>query len=103
MESSERLREYWRRNLRYLALLLSLWFAVSFGAAILFVDRLDEIRIFGFRLGFWFAQQGAIYTFVLLIVVYVQLMNRLDRSFDVDEVETTAEERVDLGTEGPRR
>lgn len=93
MDSSERLRQYWRSNLRYLALLLSIWFAVSFGAAILFVDRLDEVRVFGFRLGFWFAQQGAIYVFVLLIVVYVQLMNRLDHKFDVDEVdEKTPEE-----------
>jgi putative solute:sodium symporter small subunit len=78
---------YWRRNLRYLAVLLAVWFAVSFGAGILFAPQLNAIRIpgTGFPLGFWFAQQGSIYTFVVLIFVYVVLMNRLDREFDVDE------------------
>lgn len=78
---------YWRRNLRYLAILLSIWFAVSYGAGILFVEPLNRIRIGGFRLGFWFAQQGAIYVFVALIAAYVFLMNRLDRAHDVDERE----------------
>ena len=78
-------RAYWHHNLRYLAVLLSVWFAVSYGAGILFVDQLDRVRIGGFRLGFWFAQQGSIYIFVILIFVYVRLMNRLDRRFDVDE------------------
>jgi putative solute:sodium symporter small subunit len=72
-------RAYWRRNLQYLAVLLTVWFAVSFGCGILFVDELDQIRIGGFKLGFWFAQQGAIYVFVALIFIYVRLMNRLDR------------------------
>jgi putative solute:sodium symporter small subunit len=78
---------YWRRNLRYLAVLLGVWFAVSYGAGILFARQLNEVRIpgTGFPLGFWFAQQGSIYVFVLLIFVYVALMNRLDREFDVDE------------------
>jgi putative solute:sodium symporter small subunit len=78
---------YWRRNLRYLAILLAVWFAASYGAGILFVNQLNAIRIpgTGFPLGFWFAQQGSIYTFVVLIFVYVFLMNRLDREFDVDE------------------
>ena len=78
---------YWRRNLRYVAILLVVWFAVSYGAGILFAARLNAIRIpgTGFPLGFWFAQQGSIYTFVILIFVYVVLMNRLDREFDVDE------------------
>ena len=71
---------YWRRNLRYLAVLLTIWFAVSYGCGILFVDELDQIRLGGFKLGFWFAQQGSIYTFVALIFVYVWLMNRLDRT-----------------------
>jgi putative solute:sodium symporter small subunit len=79
MSSAERRRAYWRTNLRYLSILLAIWFAVSFGCGILFVDWLDQVRIGGFKLGFWFAQQGSIYTFVLLIVVYVRLMNRLDR------------------------
>jgi len=80
-------REYWRRNLRYVAALLAVWFAVSFGAGILFVEPLNRVRIpgTGFPLGFWFAQQGSIYVFVVLIFVYVWLMNRLDREFDVDE------------------
>jgi putative solute:sodium symporter small subunit len=83
--SQQRRREYWRRHLRYLAGLLTIWFAVSYGFAILFVDRLDQIRLGGFRLGFWFAQQGSIFVFVVLIFVYVKLMNRLDREYDVDE------------------
>jgi putative solute:sodium symporter small subunit len=78
-------RAYWRTNLIYLAILLSIWFAVSFGAGILFVDELDQIRVGGFKLGFWFSQQGSIYTFVALIFVYVVLMNRLDRRYGVDD------------------
>ncbi len=76
---------YWKENLRYLAILLSVWFLVSFGAGILFVDWLDQFRFFGFKLGFWFAQQGSIYVFVVLIFVYVRLMNKLDRKYDVHE------------------
>jgi putative solute:sodium symporter small subunit len=87
MTPSERRRHYWRRNLQYLAALLSAWFLASFGCSILFVDRLDRIRLGGFKLGFWFAQQGAILVFVLLIAVYVKLMNRLDRDCHVDEKE----------------
>ena len=70
---------YWKINLRYLGILLGIWFLVSFGAGVLFVDTLDAVRIYGFKLGFWFAQQGAIYVFVVIIFVYVVLMNRLDR------------------------
>ena len=79
--------EYWRRNLRIVGLLLGIWFLVSYGAGILFADRLDAIRIpgTGFPLGFWFAQQGSIYVFVALIFAYVLVMNRLDREYDVDE------------------
>jgi len=78
---------YWRTNLRYLAALLSTWFLVSYGCGILFVDWLNEFRLpgTGFKLGFWFAQQGSMYVFVVLIFVYVLLMNRLDHRFDVDE------------------
>ena len=78
-------RGYWRKNLQYLAVLLSIWFAVSYGCGILLVDYLNQIRLGGFGLGFWFAQQGSIYVFVMLIFVYVFLMNRLDRRYDVDE------------------
>ena len=62
-----------------------LWFLVSLGAGVLFVDSLNQIRIGGVKLGFWFAHQGSIYTFVILIFVYVYLMNKLDKKFDVDE------------------
>jgi putative solute:sodium symporter small subunit len=72
---------YWKKNLLYLSILLLLWFAVSFGAGILFVDNLNSINLGGFKLGFWFAQQGAIYTFVILIFVYIYLMNKLDNQF----------------------
>ena len=85
--------EYWRRNLQYVGILLSIWFAVSYGAGILFVDTLNEITVpgTGFPLGFWFAQQGSIYVFVVLIFVYVFLMNRLDRALKVDEIEEVGE------------
>lgn len=76
---------YWKRNLRYLAILLSIWFLVSFVFGIVLVDQLNTIKIGGFPLGFWFAQQGAIYVFVILIFVYMYLMNKLDFEFDVDE------------------
>ncbi len=78
-------RQYWRKNLQYLALLLSVWFVVSYGFGILFVEQMDRIRLGGFKLGFWFAQQGSIYVFVALIFLYVFLMNRLDRRYNVDE------------------
>jgi putative solute:sodium symporter small subunit len=72
---------YWRKNLTWLGGLLAVWFLVSYGCGILWVDRLDQVRIpgTGFKLGFWFAQQGSIYVFVVLITVYVLVMNRLDR------------------------
>ena len=73
--------KYWKINLKYLLILLSIWFLVSFGFGILFVDNLNQIKVKGFKLGFWFAQQGAIYVFVILIFVYDFLMNRLDKKF----------------------
>ncbi|MGB5369359.1 MAG: DUF4212 domain-containing protein [Flavobacteriaceae bacterium] len=76
---------YWKENVRYLFILLGIWFAVSYGAGILFKDTLNQIKIGGFRLGFWFAQQGAIYVFVILIFVYVHLMNKLDKKYGYDE------------------
>ena len=72
---------YWKTNLKYLVILLSIWFSVSFGFGILMVDQLNQIQVAGFKLGFWFAQQGAIYVFVILIFVYIYLMNRLDQKF----------------------
>jgi putative solute:sodium symporter small subunit len=80
MESENR-KKYWKKNLKYLAILLSIWFLVSFGFGILLVDELNSIRFGGFKLGFWFAQQGAIYVFVILIFVYIRLMNKLDKKF----------------------
>ena len=65
----------------YLIVLLSIWFVVSFGFGILFVDQLNLIEFYGFKLGFWFAQQGSIYTFVILIFIYIYLMNKLDKEF----------------------
>jgi len=72
---------YWKTNLKYLVILLSIWFSVSFGFGILMVDQLNKIQMAGFKIGFWFAQQGAIYVFVILIFVYIYLMNRLDQKF----------------------
>ena len=77
--SSDKSGAYWKANLKWVAILLSIWFIVSFGAGILFVDVLNEVQMGGFKLGFWFAQQGSIYVFVVLIAVYVLVMNRLDR------------------------
>ena len=82
---SKKFDSYWRRNKRYLLILLSIWFLVSFGCGILFADYLNTIRIGGFKLGFWFAQQGSIYVFVVLIFIYVKLMNKLDKEYEVDE------------------
>ncbi|MGB3467059.1 MAG: DUF4212 domain-containing protein [Cyclobacteriaceae bacterium] len=78
-------KQYWRENIKYLAILMSIWFVVSFCAGILFVDQLNTIRMGGFPLGFWFAQQGSIYVFVVLIFVYVRLMNKLDRKYGFDK------------------
>ena len=79
------MKQYWKNNLKYLTILLSIWFIVSFGFGILFVDELDQIRIGGFKLGFWFAQQGSIYVFIILIFVYVKWMNKLDKDYDVED------------------
>ncbi|MCH7407838.1 DUF4212 domain-containing protein [Belliella sp. DSM 111904] len=76
---------YWKKNLKILGVLLTVWFTVSFGFGILLVEPLNHIRIGGFKLGFWFAQQGAIYAFVVLIFIYVYKMNKLDKEFDVNE------------------
>ncbi|MEL6499685.1 MAG: DUF4212 domain-containing protein [Planctomycetota bacterium] len=78
-------QRYWKTNIKYLTVLLGIWFAVSYGCGILFVDQLNEYRLGGAKLGFWFAQQGSIYVFVALIAVYVVLMNKLDRRFGFRE------------------
>lgn len=78
---------YWRANLKVITLLLGIWFIVSFGFGILFVEPLNTIRFFGFKLGFWWAQQGSIYVFVALIIAYVIWMHRIDRRFGVSDDE----------------
>ena len=78
-------KKYWKKNLTYLAILLSIWFLVSFVFGIILIDELNAIRMGGFKLGFWFAQQGAIYVFVVLIFVYIKLMNTLDKEFGFNE------------------
>jgi putative solute:sodium symporter small subunit len=77
-------KEYWRKNLRLMVALLIVWFAVSFGCGILFVEQLNQVVIAGFPLGFWFAQQGSIYVFVVLILVYAVRMDQLDKKHGVD-------------------
>ncbi len=78
-------QEYWQKNLRLLAILLSIWFLASYGFGILLAEPLNQIQIGGFKLGFWFAQQGSIYIFIILIFVYVNQMNKLDKEFGVEE------------------
>ncbi len=85
MSKQEAAAAYWKENLRLMLWLLVIWFAVSFGCGVLFVDQLNTINAFGFPLGFWFAQQGSIYVFVLEIFFYVWKMNRLDRKYNVHE------------------
>lgn len=77
---------YWRCNLRLIAFCLSIWFVVSFGFGILLVEPLNALRLGGFKLGFWFAQQGSIYCFIVLVFFYILCMNHLDQRFDVDSV-----------------
>jgi len=84
-EKQKNATAYWKENLKYLTILLSIWFLVSFVFGILMVDQLNSIKMGGFKLGFWFAQQGSIYVFVVLIFVYIKLMNKLDKKYSVDE------------------
>jgi len=86
-QTDDHAKAYWKENLRLLLTLLVVWFVVSFGFGILLVEPLNAIPLFGFKLGFWFAQQGSIYVFVILIFVYVARMKALDRKYDVHEDE----------------
>ena len=88
--SDSRANSYWKANIRLVLSLLSVWFFISFGCGILFVDALDTIRFGGFKLGFWFAQQGAIYVFVALIFIYAWRMKAIDRQFGVGDDEDQA-------------
>jgi putative solute:sodium symporter small subunit len=78
-------KTYWKANIKYVLILLTIWFLVSYSAGIIFKDVLNNIRIGGFKLGFWFAQQGSMYVFVILIFVYVRLMNKLDKKHGYDK------------------
>ena len=79
--NSNEQKHYWKVNIRIMSILLSIWFLVSFGFSIIFVDKLNELNLFGFKFGFWWAQQGSIFTFVILVFVYSILMNRVDREY----------------------
>ncbi len=83
--SESRAKEYWRRNKLLMLKLASVWFVVSFGGGVLLVDVLNHIQVGGYKLGFWFAQQGSIYTFIALIFYYARAMHKLDQAFDVEE------------------
>jgi len=82
---SARSRAHWRANRRLMAALLVVWFVVPYGLGIVFVEPLNRFRLGGFPLGFWFAQQGSIYVFVVLIAVYAVGMDRIDRRFAAGE------------------
>ena len=84
MSEQKNAKAYWKENIRYLLLLLFIWFLVSFGAGVLFKDALNTVKIGGFKIGFWFAQQGSMYVFVILIFVYVRVMNKLDKKYGYD-------------------
>lgn len=75
---------YWKANIRLVLSLLSVWFFISFGCGILFVDALDTIRFGGFKLGFWIAQQGSIFVFVALILIYIRAMDKLDAKYTLE-------------------
>jgi putative solute:sodium symporter small subunit len=85
MSGEKNLKNYWKENIRYLLILLFVWFMASYGLGIFFADSLNSVKFGGFKLGFWFAQQGSIYVFVVLIFVYVSLMNKLDKKYGVNE------------------
>ncbi|WP_034044767.1 DUF4212 domain-containing protein [Wocania ichthyoenteri] len=85
MTNQEKPKAYWKENIKIVLILLTVWFLVSFGAGIIFKDVLNDIKIGGFKLGFWFAQQGSMYVFVTLIFIYVRLMNKLDKKYGYDE------------------
>ncbi|NLS13992.1 DUF4212 domain-containing protein [Vibrio sp. SM6] len=85
IESQDKAKAYWQKNVRLMITLMVIWFVVSFGCGILFVDELNQFQLGGYKLGFWFAQQGSIYTFLAIIFFYAWKMRQIDREFDVDE------------------
>ncbi|BCL68274.1 putative solute:sodium symporter, small subunit [Vibrio nigripulchritudo MADA3029] len=84
-ENKERAKAYWDKNVKLMITLMAIWFVVSFGCGILFVDALNQFQLGGYKLGFWFAQQGSIYCFLGIIFYYAWKMRQIDREFDVDE------------------
>jgi len=85
LDDKKKAKAYWKENLKYLTILLTIWFTVSCVFGILLKDQLNQFRLGGFKLGFWFAQQGSIYVFVVLIFVYMRIMNKLDKKYGYDE------------------
>ena len=85
MADSENRKAYWRANLRLTAIMLAIWFSISYLAGIVFVEQLNAINLGGYKLGFWFAQQGSMYGFVVIIFVYAHLMAKIDRKFGVHD------------------
>ena len=85
MNEQQKRTAYWHSNLKLVGLCLLIWFVVSFGFGIILLDQLNQFSLGGYKLGFWFAQQGSIYIFVALIFFYAYRMNKLDKKFDVDE------------------
>lgn len=84
-KNKEDAKAYWAENIKLMVTLMVIWFVVSFGCGILFVEQLNAIKLGGYKLGFWFAQQGSIYVFVALIFVYAKKMGDLDRKYGVEE------------------
>lgn len=83
--NQEKRTAYWRENVRLMVILLSVWFVISYLCGIVFVEELNTIRLGGYKLGFWFAQQGSMYGFVAIIFIYARMMAKLDRKYDVHE------------------
>ena len=84
---SDSAQTYWKSNIKIVSVLLSIWFFISFGCGILFVDFLDQFRFGGFKLGFWIAQQGSIFVFVVLIYAYIYLMDKLDNECNIQSTQ----------------
>ena len=95
---SDNADNYWKSNIRIVSALLSIWFFISFGCGILLVDFLDQFRLGGFKLGFWIAQQGAIFVFVALIYAYIYLMDKLDEDYNLQSSKT--KNTNDIGEKG---
>jgi putative solute:sodium symporter small subunit len=82
--STQNNKAYWKENIKYLSILMFFWFFVSFGCGIIFKDFLDQFHIGGFPLGFWFAQQGSVYAFIVIIAAYIIIMNKLDKKYNLN-------------------